>query len=155
MYSPSQTNNQLPSISSSSLDILLNEYILKINQDPLSIAVSPFPASPSIFSEGELPTHWSGPLSTGETVLMIINTSKKPMDIKFQWRTIPAFKNSTATMFRFAEVSGREVWRSGSNIGFWYGGVPSHGSLVMVVWEDNGEENIRWDWATGGLVHET
>jgi hypothetical protein len=76
------------------------------------------------------------------------------MDIYFQWRTIPAFKNSTAAMFRFAEVSGREAWRSGSNIGFWYIGVPSHGSLVMVVWEaDNAKENSGTDWAMGDWLH--
>lgn len=76
------------------------------------------------------------------------------MDISFRWRTIPAFKNSTRATFRFAEVSGRETWRSGSNIGFWYGGVPSHGSLVMVVWEvDNAEENNGRDWVMGDWLH--
>lgn len=38
-------------------------------------------------------------------------------------------------MFRFTEVSTRETWRSGSGVGFWFSGIPAHGSIVMVIEE--------------------
>ena len=139
----------MPSLSRESLDILLNENILKINQDPLSIAVAPFAPLASVAEEGDdMPTHWYGPLSTGETVLMIINTSKKPMDIHFRWRDIPGFKSSPAKMFSFTEISGRAILRSKSRSGFVYYGVPPHGSVVMQVSEDNGTEDNGMEWAT-------
>jgi hypothetical protein len=102
-----------------------------------------------------MPTHWSGPLGTGETVLMIINPSDDYMDLSLQWRQIPAFQNSPARIFYFAEISTREVWRSGSTGGFIYSGVPAHGSLVMIIWEGGkalyGEE-VR-EWVHGEYVH--
>jgi hypothetical protein len=79
---------------------------------------------------------------------MIINPSDERMDISFQWRRIPEFQNSPARMFYFAEVGARDVWRSGSTVGFILGGVPAHGSLVMVIWEAGrvveGEDLDEW-----------
>lgn len=102
----------------------------------------------SNISYASIPTHWSGPLATGETVLMIINPYDEPKDITFQWRHIPAFQNSPAIIFYFAEISTREVRHSGSSVGFVYGGVPAHGSVVMIVWEGGkfveGKENDEW-----------
>ena len=86
---------------------------------------------------------------------MIINPSDDYMDLSLEWRQIPAFQNSPARIFYFAEISTREVWRSGSTGGFKYGGVPAHGSLVMIIWEGGrvleGEE-VR-EWAHGEYVH--
>ena len=86
---------------------------------------------------------------------MIINPSDKYIDISLQWRQIPAFQDSPASIFYFAEISTREVWRSGSTVGFVYSGVPAHGSLVMIIWEGgkiiDGEE-VR-QWAHGVYVH--
>jgi len=83
---------------------------------------------------------------------MIINRFDKPIDISLNWREIPAFKNSTATMFRFTEISTKQTWRSASRFGFWYSGVQPHGSLVMVISEETGEiPGLRvgsdMDWA--------
>lgn len=79
---------------------------------------------------------------------MIINPYDEPKDVTFQWRHIPAFQNSPADMFYFAEISTREVWRSRSSVGFVYGGVPAHGSVVMIIWEGGkimgGKENEEW-----------
>ena len=123
----------------------MNENILHVNQDPLSLAVSPFSPSPESFSgHTHIPTHWSGPLFNGETVLMIINPSDTTMDIKFRWTEIPAFKNSTAPVFRFAEISTRDVWRSESRVGFVYEDVPAHGSVVVIVWEDEMPSSATW-----------
>jgi Alpha galactosidase C-terminal beta sandwich domain len=123
---------QLSEISAGSLDILLNQQILQINQDPLSIAVSPFNEIDGIA------THWSGPLSTGATVLMIINPSNVTVDITLEWRDIPQFKNSDASLFSFQDVGGLKSWTGNSSIGFAYAGIPGHGSLVMIVEEVNG-----------------
>jgi len=123
----------------------MNEHILRVNQDVLSIPVSPFSPSPESFSgHTQIPTHWSGPLSGGETVLMIINPSDSSADIQFRWTDIPAFANSTAPVFRFAEISTGDVWRSGSRVGFLYEGVPAHGSLVLIVWEDEMPTSFSW-----------
>jgi hypothetical protein len=146
---------QLPSLSNDSLNILLNKHILKINQDDLSIPISPFPHPPSPISQealsDRLPTHWSGPLSTGETVLMIINPYSHALDITFEWRRIPAFHKSTALRFEFMEVSKRKEWMGGSTVGFVYTGIPAHGSLVMIVWEgkskgEDGGELVDLEW---------
>jgi len=78
---------------------------------------------------------------------MIINPHDETRDISFRWRDIPAFQNSSAEMFYFREVSTRVEWKSGSSIGFWYGDLPAHGSLVMVVREGEGgkgEEGREW-----------
>ena len=48
-------------------------------------------------------------------------------------------------------------WRSGSRIGFWYGDLPAHGSLVMVVREgdggkwDEGREWVEMSWRREGV----
>lgn len=47
-------------------------------------------------------------------------------------------------MFYFREVSTRTEWRSGSSVGFWYGDVPAHGSLVLVVREGVRGEGREW-----------
>ena len=122
----------------------MNENILQINQDFLSTAVAPFPASEaSTIMDTYIPTHWSGPLAGGETVVMIINPYDYMTDVAIAWRDVPAFKNSTATMFYFEEVSTQEVWRSGSSVGFWYSGVPAHGSVVLIVWEAGTTDRIQ------------
>jgi hypothetical protein len=122
---------QLSAISPGSLDILLNQEILQINQDPLSIAVSPF-------NETGIATHWSGPLSTGATVLMIINPSNVSVDLEMEWRNIPQFKHSRARLFSFRDIGGLKPWTGTSSNGFVYAGVPGHGSLVMIVEEIKG-----------------
>jgi hypothetical protein len=99
-----------------------------------------------------MPTHWAGPLSTGETVLMIINRFDKTIDVSLYWKEIPALRNSTATLFHFTEISTRYPWRSGSSVGFWYSALPPHGSLVMIVTEDNPSEgstqfSMEPEWA--------
>lgn len=86
---------------------------------------------------------------------MIINPYDEPRDITFQWREIPEFQNSPAAVFYFAEISTREVgWRGGSTVGFVYGGVPAHGSLVMIIWEGGkiGEEEEIEEWLRGEYV---
>jgi hypothetical protein len=114
----------------------MNTNILQINQDSLSHPVAPFAPDPfSPFSTAKMPTHWSGPLAAGETVLMIINPFDHPLTFQFNWRDIPEFKDSPAYIFYFAEISTKDVWRSGSQRGFIYRNVPAHGSIVMVVWE--------------------
>jgi hypothetical protein len=82
---------------------------------------------------------------------MIINPYAHSLDITFEWRRIPAFKNSTALRFEFKDVSKKEEWFGGSSIGFVYSGIPAHGSLVMIVWEGKTEEienedtlNLEW-----------
>lgn len=51
-------------------------------------------------------------------------------------------------MFYFREVSTKEEWRSGSSVGFWYGDVLGHGSLVMVVREGTkgGKREEEREW---------
>jgi hypothetical protein len=89
-----------------------------------------------------MPTHWSGPLSTGETILMIINPFDNPRDITFGWREIPAFQDSQAKIFTFTEISTRKAWRSRSSVGFSFPGIPAHASIVMVVQEGDIAENV-------------
>ena len=59
------------------------------------------------------------------------------------------FKDSTATHFRFSEITTRNVWRGGSSKGFSYGGVAAHGSIAMVVWEGDRYERGVEEWASG------
>ena len=87
-----------------------NRNVLKINQDPLSVAVSPFDNPDPLMSGRNISTHWSGPLSTGETVLLIINPLNIAMDIKLEWRQMREFNQSSGMMFQFTEIGGENVW---------------------------------------------
>jgi alpha-galactosidase len=137
---------QLPSISTESLAILLNQEILAINQDPLSRAVAPF-YPPKLRSDGPLQvpfsassalSHWYGPLSTGETVVMVINMSDKPSNILLQWRHIPSLRHSTAKMFRFRDVTSGKGWEGYSSVGIGVSDIPAHGNFVLIVSEEMG-----------------
>jgi len=67
---------------------------------------------------------------------MIINPFDYPLSFQFNWREIPGFESSPASMFWFAEISVKgRVWRSGSRVGFTVRDLPAHGSVVLVVWE--------------------
>ena len=143
---------QLPSLSKESLDILLNENILKINQDPISVAVSPSPppeGGPVDSPKIAIATHWSGPLVGGETVVIIINPYDYESDLTIRWKDIPAFKHSKAIFFQFEEISTRKVWRSYSRLGFAFHNVPAHGSVVLKVWEGTLQRGKLDDWVDG------
>lgn len=139
----------MPSLSKESLDILLNENILKINQDPLSVAVYSFqppeggPVDPPAVP---IPTHWSGPLAGGETVLIIINPYDYKSHLTIRWKEIPAFQHSNAIFFQFEEISTRKVWRSHSRFGFTSHNVPAHGSVVLKIWEGIFQTGELDDW---------
>jgi alpha-galactosidase len=136
---------QLPSISKKSLAILLNKQILAINQNPLSRAVAPFYPPPRLrpdetpqmsFSAPSTPSHWYGPLSTGETVVLVINMSDKPSNILLQWRNIPSLRHSTARMFRFRDVTSGKGWEGYSAVGVGVSDIPAHGNFVLIVSEE-------------------
>jgi hypothetical protein len=126
---------KLPDLSKEALDILLNEHILKINQDPLSIPVAPFPApAGGGIGASYLPTHWSGPISFGQkVVLMIINPSDEPNDVTMSWTEIPEFKNHSSNVFHFTEVSTPNITERWTMGGFVWTDVPPHGNIVMVI----------------------
>lgn len=126
---------KLPDLSKEALDILLNEHIIKINQDLTSVPVAPFPAPVnSQITASYLPTHWSGPLSFGKkVVLMVINPSEETTDIVMFWNNIPEFKNHSSNVFRFSEVSTLNVTESWSTTGFVWTNVPPHGNIVMEI----------------------
>ena len=113
--------------------------------------MSPFvdPDDPS--AAGEIQTHWSGPLSTGDAVLMIINPLTTLKDIQLQWRHMEEFANSSAdTMFEFTEIGGQGGWKGTSTIGFVFSDVEAHGSLVMIVREaEIPQGQIVQQWANG------
>jgi hypothetical protein len=126
---------KLPDLSKEALDILLNEHILKINQDPMSIPIAPFPAPPRAeMSPSYLPSHWSGPISFGQkVVLMIINSSNDTTDITMLWSDIPEFKNHSSNVFHFSEVSTSNITERWSTSGFVWTDIPPHGNIVMVI----------------------
>lgn len=80
---------------------------------------------------------------------MIINPYDYDYNLVIRWKDIPAFKHSTAKLFRFEEVSTREVWRSRSRLGFMCRGVPAHGSVAIRVWEETFYSIASEDWAHG------
>lgn len=134
------------------MSIIQNRNILRINQDSLSLAVSPFDDSDPLLKSGSnISTHWSGPLSTGETVLMIINPLNTTTDIKLEWQQMREFNQSSGITFHFTEIGGENVWTGASTQGFIFNGVPSHGSLVMTISAADtpeGETVDEWAYST-------
>ena len=139
---------------------MLNKEILQINQDPLSKAVSPYRPSESpmmlldnqqiVFPSSEDVWHWYGPLSSGETVVMVINRSYQPINIRLQWRDIPSLRNSSARSFHFRDVTMGSGLEGYSSIGVGVSDLAVHGSFVLTVSEDerlvNTEEYFRFKY---------
>ena len=129
----------------------MNKEIIRINQDPLSKAVAPFGVfgvsaefdeSLEIVLSPRL-WHWYGPLASGETVVMVINLSHLYADVLLQWKHIPAFKDSSAKMFKYRDVSQGKGLEGHSSVGVGVNGVAPHGSFVMIVSEMAGGDKFQ------------
>jgi hypothetical protein len=131
---------------------MLNKEMLRINQDHLSKAVSPYYPPESamtphdnqqiVFSSSKEVWHWYGPLSSGETVVMVINVAHKPINILLQWRHIPSLRNSSATSFRFRDVTMGGGLEGYSSIGVGVSNLAAHGSFVLTVSENKRELDL-------------
>ena len=69
---------------------------------------------------------------------MVINLSDEHTDVLLQWKDIPAFSSSSATMFRYRDVTNGKGWEGYSSVGIGVRRVASHGNIVMIVSEMEG-----------------
>jgi alpha-galactosidase len=103
LKSPLIASTNLLSINQTSLDILLNEEIIAINQDDAGVAVNYIPG---LSLEGSLQI-WAGPLNSGDSkfVILALNEKNVTQDISFDLSTVPQFADSAGGTSRV-----RDVW---------------------------------------------
>lgn len=103
LKSPLIASTNLLSINQASLDILLNEEIIAINQDDAGVAVNYIPG---LSLEGSLQI-WAGPLNSGDSkfVILALNEKNVTQDISFDLSTVPQFAGSAGGTSRV-----RDVW---------------------------------------------
>jgi alpha-galactosidase len=130
LKSPLIIGADISTMNKSSLDILLNEEIIAINQDDAGIAASYLPA---LSTEGSVQI-WSGPLTGGsaEHVILALNYGSNATDIYIPWSGIPELQAGVAASYRV-----RDVWAA-QNLGIIETGitmknVSSHQTKVLIV----------------------
>ncbi|KAF3008309.1 hypothetical protein E8E14_006230 [Neopestalotiopsis sp. 37M] len=103
LKSPLIASTNLLSINQTSLNILLNEEIIAINQDDAGVAVNYIPG---LSLEGSLQI-WAGPLNSGDSkfVILALNEKNVTQDISFDLITVPQFADSAGGTSRV-----RDVW---------------------------------------------
>ncbi|KAJ7237104.1 hypothetical protein C8J57DRAFT_1375912 [Mycena rebaudengoi] len=154
MKSPLLIGTNLSAITSDILGILKNNEILAINQDPVvGKSISPFRwgVNPNWASNSSFPAqYWSGPSQNG-TVIMLLNTLNKPVDMFFNLTESPWIRAGR-------QYSVRDLWTHTDNgtavRNFTARSVPAHG-VVSLLLKDAGNEPsgifppcAEWVWCT-------
>jgi alpha-galactosidase len=106
LKSPLIIGADITKMNQTSLDILLNEEIIAINQDDLGTAIS---YVPELSVEGNTQI-WAGPLTKGY-VILALNYGNMTTDILIPWSKVPVLK--TKSPFRYGV---RDVW-AGKELG--------------------------------------
>ncbi|ETS86073.1 hypothetical protein PFICI_04098 [Pestalotiopsis fici W106-1] len=108
LKSPLIASTNLLSINQSSLDMLLNQEIIAINQDDAGLAVS---YVPDLSSEGSVQI-WAGPLTSGDSkfVILAFNEKNNTQDISFDLGNVPQFANSGGGSSRIRDVWGQKTF---------------------------------------------
>ncbi|KAH8108619.1 glycoside hydrolase [Phellopilus nigrolimitatus] len=139
MKSPLLIGTNLSAIKDSYLDILKNEEIIAINQDPVvGTSISPFRwgvnadwTSDPINPAG----YWSGPTQNG-TVVMLLNTLNQSADMFFNLTESPWIRAGR-------QYSVRDLWTHTDNgtavRNFTASAVPEHGVVALLL-QDAGDE---------------
>ncbi|KAK7680220.1 hypothetical protein QCA50_016729 [Cerrena zonata] len=139
MKSPLLIGTHLPEISKTSLEILKNQELLAINQDPIvGTSVAPFRwgINPNWVSNETHPAqYWSGESENG-TVVMLLNTLNKPADMFFNLTESPWLRAGR-------KYSVRDLWAHTDNgtaiRNFTATRVPAHGVVALLL-KDAGDE---------------
>jgi len=139
MKSPLLISTNLSQIAKSDLEIIKNQEIIAINQDPeVGTSISPFRwgVNPDWTSDSLHPAgYWSGPSQNG-TVFMLINTLDSPTDMFFNLTESPWIRAGR-------QYSVRDLWSHTNNgtavRNFTAHAVPAHG-VVALLMKDAGNE---------------
>lgn len=139
MKSPLLIGTHLPSISQLSLEILKNQELIAINQDPvIGTAVAPFKwgINPDwTFNSTHPAQYWSGESQNG-TVFMLINVLDKPADMFFRLTDSPWIRAGR-------QYHVRDLWTHTENgtavRNFTAYKVPAHGTVALLL-KDAGDE---------------
>ncbi|EPT02374.1 hypothetical protein FOMPIDRAFT_88957 [Fomitopsis schrenkii] len=139
LKSPLLIGTNLSSASPEAIDILKNEEILAINQDPIvGLSISPFRwgINPDWTSNASYPAqYWSGPTQNG-TVIMLLNTKDTADDMTFQLVESPWIRAGR-------QYSVRDLWTHTDNgtavRNFTATDVPPHGVVTLLL-KDDGDE---------------
>ena len=130
LKSPLIIGSDITMMNQSSLNVLLNDEIIAINQDNAGVAVSYLPA---LSTEGSVQV-WAGPLSAGsfEHVILALNYGLSAIDIEIPWNGIPQLQNSTRASYKV-----RDVWAA-QNLGIIQAAVTltnvsSHQTKVLIL----------------------
>nr|A7XZT2.1 RecName: Full=Probable alpha-galactosidase B; AltName: Full=Melibiase B; Flags: Precursor [Rasamsonia emersonii]ABU94728.1 alpha-galactosidase [Rasamsonia emersonii] len=141
MKSPLIIGTALDKIDQDHLSILSNKYLLTFHQDP-QIGRPAYPYkwgyNPDwTFDPGHPAEYWSGPTSSGDVLVLMLNTESGPANRTAVWSEVPELKgrnnnnNSSSTGFQVTDA-----W-TGSSLGCVQGGysveLESHDVAVLVV----------------------
>lgn len=139
MKSPLLISTDLSSIKLQTLQILKNQELIAINQDPVvGTSITPFRWGdiPDWSNNYELPAqYWSGESQNG-TVFMLLNPYNEPKDMFFSLTESPWIRAGR-------KYSVRDLWTHTDNgtvvRNFTVHGVPAHG-VVALLMRDDGDE---------------
>ncbi|KAL5492791.1 hypothetical protein ACEPAI_4239 [Sanghuangporus weigelae] len=139
MRSPLFISTNLSALNQDQLEILKNEEIIVINQDPVvGTSISPFRwgVNPDWTSDPLHPAgYWSGPTQHG-TAVMLLNTLDEPTDMFFNLTESPWIRAGR-------QYSVRDLWAHTDNgtavRNFTASAVPAHGVVALLL-KDAGDE---------------
>ncbi|KAI5118570.1 hypothetical protein M0805_005861 [Coniferiporia weirii] len=139
MKSPLLIGANLSAIKDSDLEVLKNQEIIAINQDPVvGTSISPFRwgVNPDWTSDPLNPAgYWSGPSQNG-TVIMLLNTLNEPTDMFFNLTESPWVRAGR-------QYAVRDLWTHTDNgtavRNFTATSVPAHGVVALLL-RDAGNE---------------
>ncbi|CAL1699793.1 unnamed protein product [Somion occarium] len=139
MKSPLLIGADLASVSKEALEILKNEDVIAINQDPVvGTAISPFRwgINPDWVSNETHPAQYWSDESANGTVFMLLNTLDEPADMFFNLTESPWIRAGR-------KYSVRDLWSHSENgtaiRNFTAQGVPAHGVIALLL-RDAGDE---------------
>ncbi|KDQ55671.1 glycoside hydrolase family 27 protein [Jaapia argillacea MUCL 33604] len=117
LKSPLILGNYLTKMTPDILDIITNDAIIAVNQDPLGASIKR--SWKRLLEEGDVQM-WTGPLADGSTVVALMNTSPDPQTATISFKDIPSKSpNPETTTFRAFDLWQRssELTRSGTRWG--------------------------------------
>ncbi|KAL5531074.1 hypothetical protein ACEPAG_3950 [Sanghuangporus baumii] len=137
--SPLFISTNISALNQVQLEILKNEELIGINQDPVvGTSISPFRwgVNPDWTSDPLHPAgYWSGPTQNG-TVVMLLNTLDEPTDMFFNLTESPWIRAGR-------QYSVRDLWSHTDNgtavRNFTASAVPAHGVVALLL-KDAGDE---------------
>ncbi|KAG7444754.1 glycoside hydrolase family 27 protein [Guyanagaster necrorhizus] len=144
MKSPLLIGTNLKSISNQTLDILKNEEIIAINQDPIvGTGIIPFRwgYNPDYTNDPRYPAqYWSG-LSQNGTVFMLINVHEEATDMTFRLTESPWMRAGSQYLVR-------DLWTHTDNgtavREFTAHSVPAHGVVALLLRDAGDEPENLW-----------